>query len=245
MEITDYMPSPTAITRVRRLAKTANGHDNMVKYETFALPFWNYDSPSGMEIPAMFNDSSSSFYDRLRNQDHLPPAVVDLNLDSFVTAGDGTPRRSGSGSVEIALHTTVHAWTSDSEQPFETPFSMLVMPTSTDCGTFGIVRTRRASDTFTKTSISHGSTQEEADEVLLIDEIQNNCSKPVKFDVYLNESDVQLCTPANSEFLGNFVEVPYDRHRTSTEKGSVRFAMSSVLEPWRSYTEPTGVSFCW
>ncbi|KAL0321719.1 UNVERIFIED_CONTAM: Polyphenol oxidase, chloroplastic [Sesamum calycinum] len=39
-----------------------------------------------MEIPAMFNDSSSSFYDRLRNQDQLPPAVVDLNLDSFVTA---------------------------------------------------------------------------------------------------------------------------------------------------------------
>ncbi|KAL0304021.1 UNVERIFIED_CONTAM: Aureusidin synthase [Sesamum radiatum] len=156
MEITDYIPSPSAITRVRRPAQTANGRDNMVKYrkavelmkqlpasdprsfmqqakvhcaycnggynqegysnvrfqvhrswlffpfhrwylyfyericrkllqdETFALPFWNYDSPSGMEIPAMFNDSSSSLYDRLRNHNHLPPAVVDLNWDSFV-----------------------------------------------------------------------------------------------------------------------------------------------------------------
>ncbi|KAK4385203.1 Aureusidin synthase [Sesamum angolense] len=157
MEVTDYIPSPTATTCVRRPVHTANGRDNMVKYrkavelmkqlpasdprgfmqqanvhcaycnggynqegysnvkfevhrsllffpfhrwylyfyericrkllqdETFALPFWNYDSPSGMEIPAMFNDSSSSLYDSLRNQDHLPPAVVDLNGDFLVT----------------------------------------------------------------------------------------------------------------------------------------------------------------
>ncbi|KAL0321709.1 UNVERIFIED_CONTAM: Aureusidin synthase [Sesamum calycinum] len=258
MEVTDYIPSPTATTCVRRPVHTANGRDNMVKYrkavelmkqlpasdprgfmqqanvhcaycnggynqegysnvkfevhrswlffpfhrwylyfyericrkllqdETFALPFWNYDSPSGMEIPAMFNDSSSSLYDSLRNQDHLPPAVVDLNGDFLVTgippektqidynlnlmykqmitnattprlffgqpyrAGDDNPTRSrsGSGSIEIAPHNTVHAWAGDSRQPFledmehstqllETPFSMLIMPTSTDCGSFG------------------------------------------------------------------------------------------------------------
>ncbi|KAL0401032.1 UNVERIFIED_CONTAM: Polyphenol oxidase A1, chloroplastic [Sesamum latifolium] len=126
----------------------------LLQDETFALPFWNYDSPSGMEIPAMFNDSSSSLYDRLRNQDHLPPAVVDLNWDSFITgippeenqinynlnlmykqmitnattprlflgqpyrAGDDAPTRSGSGSIEIAPHITVHAWTGDPKQPF-------------------------------------------------------------------------------------------------------------------------------
>ncbi|KAK4385206.1 (+)-larreatricin hydroxylase, chloroplastic [Sesamum angolense] len=72
--------------------------------------------------------------------------------------------------------------------------------------------------------------KEEAEEVLLVDEIKYVCSKPVKFDVYLNESDVKLCTPANSEFLGSFVDVPHHRHRTSTEKMSVRFAISSVLE---------------
>ncbi|KAL6530360.1 hypothetical protein OROHE_014713 [Orobanche hederae] len=49
--------------------------------QTFALPFWNWDSPSGMEIPAMFNVADSPLYDGRRDQGHLPPAVADLNFD--------------------------------------------------------------------------------------------------------------------------------------------------------------------
>ncbi|KAK6135568.1 hypothetical protein DH2020_030676 [Rehmannia glutinosa] len=56
----------------------------LLEDETFALPFWNWDSPSGMVIPAMFNEIGSPLYDRRRNQDHLPPAVADLNWDEDV-----------------------------------------------------------------------------------------------------------------------------------------------------------------
>ncbi|KAL7129322.1 hypothetical protein ABFS83_13G059000 [Erythranthe nasuta] len=47
---------------------------------TFALPFWNWDNPKGMTMPPMFVDPKSSLYDKKRNQEHLPPAVVDLGL---------------------------------------------------------------------------------------------------------------------------------------------------------------------
>ncbi|KAL9234090.1 hypothetical protein vseg_008998 [Gypsophila vaccaria] len=47
---------------------------------TFALPFWNWDSPAGMQMPAMYTDSSSPLYDSFRNADHVS-RVVDLNYD--------------------------------------------------------------------------------------------------------------------------------------------------------------------
>ncbi|KAL7088903.1 hypothetical protein ACP275_13G156600 [Erythranthe tilingii] len=52
---------------------------------TFAMPYWNYDSPAGMTIPAMYTNPSSALYDKLRNQGHQPPALIDLNF-----SGSGT-----------------------------------------------------------------------------------------------------------------------------------------------------------
>ncbi|KAK2968734.1 hypothetical protein RJ640_005921 [Escallonia rubra] len=46
---------------------------------TFGIPFWNYDSPGGMTIPAMFAGSASPLYDSLRNASHQPPTIIDLN----------------------------------------------------------------------------------------------------------------------------------------------------------------------
>ena len=50
----------------------------------FALPFWNWDSPDGYEIPSMFlNDpTTSALYDVNRNQNHLPPVQADLSYPS-------------------------------------------------------------------------------------------------------------------------------------------------------------------
>ncbi|XP_058096720.1 polyphenol oxidase, chloroplastic-like [Magnolia sinica] len=39
--------------------------------ETFALPFWNWDSPDGMTIPTSFKDTTSSLYDEKRNPANL------------------------------------------------------------------------------------------------------------------------------------------------------------------------------
>jgi polyphenol oxidase len=46
---------------------------------TFALPFWNWDSPPGMSMPAIFANSKSSLYDSFRNANHQPPTLLDLD----------------------------------------------------------------------------------------------------------------------------------------------------------------------
>lgn len=47
----------------------------------FALPFWNWDSPGGMQMPAMYTDPNSSLYNKLRDAKHQPPAMVDLDYN--------------------------------------------------------------------------------------------------------------------------------------------------------------------
>ncbi|KAI3838512.1 hypothetical protein MKX03_014014 [Papaver bracteatum] len=46
---------------------------------TFALPFWNWDTPAGMKIPSMFTKPGSAIYDQLRDPKHQPPTLLDLN----------------------------------------------------------------------------------------------------------------------------------------------------------------------
>ncbi|KAK9077427.1 hypothetical protein SSX86_005764 [Deinandra increscens subsp. villosa] len=55
---------------------------------TFALPYWNWDNPTGMMLPAMFeeneagatNPRSNPIFDPYRNVAHLPPAILDLQF---------------------------------------------------------------------------------------------------------------------------------------------------------------------
>nr|CAB3470875.1 unnamed protein product [Digitaria exilis] len=48
---------------------------------SFAVPFWGWDVPEGMQAPPeFFSDESSSLYDALRNPRHAPPRVVDLDF---------------------------------------------------------------------------------------------------------------------------------------------------------------------
>lgn len=46
---------------------------------TFAIPYWNWDSPDGMPIPDMFANPSSPLYDKLCDDNHQPPLKIDLN----------------------------------------------------------------------------------------------------------------------------------------------------------------------
>ncbi|XVE87999.1 hypothetical protein DITRI_Ditri19aG0033400 [Diplodiscus trichospermus] len=45
----------------------------------FAMPFWNWDAPEGMPIPAIYVNPISPLYDEKRNVDHQPPKLVDLD----------------------------------------------------------------------------------------------------------------------------------------------------------------------
>ncbi|KAG9454118.1 hypothetical protein H6P81_007022 [Aristolochia fimbriata] len=49
--------------------------------DTFALPFWNWDAPAGMQLPAIYADRSSPLYDPLRDAKHQPPTLLDLDYD--------------------------------------------------------------------------------------------------------------------------------------------------------------------
>lgn len=47
--------------------------------DTFALPYWNWDSPIGMQIPSFY--MSGSFVDKDRDRAHFPPQIADLNYN--------------------------------------------------------------------------------------------------------------------------------------------------------------------
>jgi polyphenol oxidase len=49
--------------------------------DTFALPFWNWDAPAGIQLPAFYANPSSSLYDKLRNPNHQPPFPINLDYD--------------------------------------------------------------------------------------------------------------------------------------------------------------------
>ncbi|AQL04970.1 Polyphenol oxidase, chloroplastic precursor [Zea mays] len=46
----------------------------------FAVPFWSWDVPEGMRVPPEFADAASPLYDPIRNPEHAPPRVVDLDF---------------------------------------------------------------------------------------------------------------------------------------------------------------------
>nr|GME18262.1 polyphenol oxidase, chloroplastic-like [Ipomoea batatas] len=48
---------------------------------TFAMPFWNWDNPAGMKMPAFYTDRNSPLYDPLRDAKHQPPTIIDLDFN--------------------------------------------------------------------------------------------------------------------------------------------------------------------
>ncbi|KAI3880992.1 hypothetical protein MKW92_035578 [Papaver armeniacum] len=113
---------------------------------TFALPFWNWDSPAGMQMPSMYAKPGSSLYDKLRDAKHQPPYLLDLNYSSIdsnlqqfaknlttmyrqMVSGArtstlflGSPYRAGGaehggGTLENGSHGSVHMWCGDRTQP--------------------------------------------------------------------------------------------------------------------------------
>lgn len=50
------------------------------------MPYWNWDGPGGMTIPAIYTNPNSALFDSLRDKSHQPPTVLDLNF-----SGSGSP----------------------------------------------------------------------------------------------------------------------------------------------------------
>jgi polyphenol oxidase len=65
--------------------------------DSFALPYWNWDNPPGMYLPSIYTDKSSPLYDALRNANHQPPTLIDLDY------GETDDTTGGKGSVDANL----------------------------------------------------------------------------------------------------------------------------------------------
>ncbi|WOH04951.1 hypothetical protein DCAR_0624363 [Daucus carota subsp. sativus] len=87
---------------------------------TFAIPFWNWDSPAGMPIPPMFADPYSPLYDKLRNDNHRPPLPADLNYSKT------NPSLTGEALIESNMSVMYTQMVSNSSTPelfFGGPYS--------------------------------------------------------------------------------------------------------------------------
>ncbi|KAI3502663.1 hypothetical protein L1887_30879 [Cichorium endivia] len=47
----------------------------------FAIPFWNWDTLDGMKIPDIYTDTNSQLYDALRDANHQPLSLIDLDFN--------------------------------------------------------------------------------------------------------------------------------------------------------------------
>lgn len=107
---------------------------------TFALPFWNWDNPKGMQMPKMFDREASPLYNVNRDATHRPPKLIDLGFSGasddvqlvvnnlsvmysemirsvnstldFMGAAykDGDPASPGMGSSERGSHISAHVF---------------------------------------------------------------------------------------------------------------------------------------
>nr|ANG57909.1 polyphenol oxidase 3 [Lilium hybrid cultivar] len=55
---------------------------SLIGDDTFGLPFWNWDHPAGMTLPLMYTDKNSPLYDTLRDVNHTPSTLINLDFNS-------------------------------------------------------------------------------------------------------------------------------------------------------------------
>ncbi|GLJ28488.1 hypothetical protein SUGI_0560430 [Cryptomeria japonica] len=81
----------------------------LIEDDTFALPFWNWDTEEGMSIPPMFTNKCSSLYDNNRDPCHQPPIRLNLADVTSCDSGDVSANYaniyshmvSGAGTAEL------------------------------------------------------------------------------------------------------------------------------------------------
>ncbi|WVZ25876.1 hypothetical protein V8G54_004420 [Vigna mungo] len=102
---------------------------------------------------------------------------------------------------------------------------------------FGVGAARAAEITSVKFPLSLDSKlrsqkeKEEEEEVLVIEGIEFDMEKGVKFDVFINDEDEKEIKPSNTEFAGSFVSLPHTHsHSNSKIKTCFRLGITDLLE---------------
>ncbi|KAK7246546.1 hypothetical protein RIF29_41415 [Crotalaria pallida] len=336
---------------------------SLINDPTFALPFWNYDAPDGMQMPSIYTDPKSPLYDPLRTAIHKPPKLIDLdyNLEEDpnasvsanlaimyrqVVSNGKTPKLffgsayragdrpdPGAGPIENVPHGPVHGWTGDINQPNTenmgtlysaardpifyshhsnidrlwsiwktlggnrkditdpdwlesgflfydenknlvrvkvkdsldttklryvyqdvdipwlknkpTPRRSRVQKVAQRFGngaaqaaeTSRSVKFPLVLDSVVSTNVKRPNKsrskkeKEEKEEVLVIEGIEFDRNKAVKFDVFINDEDDKQIRPDNTEFAGSFVSVPHShKHKNNNITTCLRLGLTDLLE---------------
>ncbi|KAJ9551486.1 hypothetical protein OSB04_015531 [Centaurea solstitialis] len=66
--------------------------------------------------------------------------------------------------------------------------------------------------------------------VLVVEGIEYDSEKYVKFDVYVNDEDDDDTTPAQTEFAGSFAQLPHKHKGKMKSKTSFKAGLTELLE---------------
>ncbi|PPS09945.1 hypothetical protein GOBAR_AA10696 [Gossypium barbadense] len=218
---------------------------------TFAMPFWNWDSPAGMQMPVIYANPNSPLYDKLRNASHKPPTLLDLDyngIDETLSSKDQISSNlnvmyrqmvSNGKTAKLFLGNAYRA----GEEPDPGAGSLENIPHGPvrdclDTKKLGYeyqnveipwIKTKPTPKRVTskvKRALGVANAAETKKKV----NIEFDRHQVVKFDVYINDEDDTVIGPNNTEFAGSFVNVPHKHKHGKKMATFLRLGLTDLLE---------------
>ncbi|KAL9346142.1 hypothetical protein Peur_060995 [Populus x canadensis] len=193
-----------------------------------------------MQMLYIFTDPKSPLYDQFRDQNHQPPTLLDLDYG----AGDPNPTIANqlySSNLRVidCLDNTGLRYTYQNveipwleSKPIPRRLGKKAAETKTaltPITAFPLVLDKTMVTVVSRPKKSRSRKEkEEEDEVLVIEGIEYDNGKFVKFDVFIND-DVEIPSkPENTEFAGSFVNVSHKHAKKS--KTRLILGITELLE---------------
>ncbi|KAJ1434765.1 putative domain, di-copper centre [Sesbania bispinosa] len=232
---------------------------SLIKDPTFALPFWNWDAPGGMQLPSIYADPKSPLYDPLRNANHYPPTIIDLDFNR-------SDDPSASGNISSNLTIMYRNVVSNGKTPRLFLGNVYRAGDEPDPGAGSVENVPHGPvhiwtgdnkqpnfenmGTFYSAArdpifYSHHSNIDRMWSIwktlggkerifLTLIGIEFDRNSPVKFDVFINDEDDKLIRPDNTEFAGSFVNVPHShKHKNKKMNTCLRLGLTDCWKIWK------------
>ncbi|CAJ1936400.1 unnamed protein product [Sphenostylis stenocarpa] len=179
----------------------------------------DFTDPDWLESSFLFYDENKNLV-RVKVKDSLDTrklGYVYQDVDIPWLKNKPKPKRSKK-KVELAQSFGVGA-----AQAAETTSSSVTFPLTLDSKVSTVVKRPKLSRSKEE--------KEEEEEVLVIDGIEFDRNKAVKFDVFINEEDDKEIRPNSTEFAGSFVSLPHTHvHKKKKVKTCLRLGLTDLLE---------------
>ncbi|KAL4581482.1 hypothetical protein LXL04_017699 [Taraxacum kok-saghyz] len=149
-----------------------------------------------------WGDASYVFYDEKQESNHRPRGLK-------------RPPRSRCFDPRLEIRTTTKSYTDIKDVKF--PLSL--------------TETKRLRVPRPAACINRDAEQKKKEkEILCINGIMFDGTKPIKFDVLVNECDAEYFTPCDSENVGSFAAIPHAKGGAMGCSSGMRFSFSELLE---------------